>query len=156
VFCPGIGYQEYFDNYYSVIRFHHKQVNNSASPFQLVDALRCFRWYKLPKNAKLQQQESNEVICSACKKLLRDIEHQKKRSSLVSPKTRANRQAANFNYPQKFLSPASSAERKKNVQTERTKDKAKLAKYCKHDVQLDDSQHEENVQSCLRNRIKPW
>ena len=111
-------------------------MNISAIPF-------CFWWYKLPKNAKLQEQESNEAICSACKKLLRDLEHLKKRPSLVSPKTRANRQAANSDYPQKFLSPASSAKQKKNVQTERTKDKAKLNKYYKHDVTLDDSQHEE-------------
>ena len=41
------------------------------------------------------------------------------------------------------MSPASAVKWKKNAQAERVKDKALLAKYSKHDVTLDDSQHEE-------------
>lgn len=48
------------------------------SPFQRVDAKGCLYWYKLPKNATLQEQASEEVLCSACKRLLSDLEHQKK------------------------------------------------------------------------------
>ena len=143
VFCPGIGYRNYNDNYYSVIRFHKKQANLVESPFQRVEAIDCFRWYKLPKNATLQEQASNEVLCSACKQLLRQLEQQKKQSALVSPNRRVKCQAANSNYPTKYLSPVSTVKRKKNAQTERAKAKVLLAKYSKHDVTLDDSQHEE-------------
>jgi len=143
VFCPGIDYQEYHDNYYSVIRFHISQVNLAEHPFQRVDSKACLRWYKLPKNATLAEQSSDEVLCSACKRLRRYLEHQKKRSSTVSPERRTKRQAANSNYPTKYLSPASINERKKNTQAERSKDKASLSKYAKLDVTLDDSQHDE-------------
>jgi len=61
VFCPGIGYQKYHDSYYSVICFHIALVNFSNSPFQRVEAQRCLRWYKLPKNATLQEKSSDEV-----------------------------------------------------------------------------------------------
>ena len=77
MFCSGVDYQEYFNNYYSVIRFHSKQVNLVMPPFQHVDAKGCLYWYKLPKNATLQEQVSNEVLCSACKHLVSDLEHQK-------------------------------------------------------------------------------
>ena len=113
VFCPGVDYQEYFDNYYSVIRFHSKQVNLVMSPFQRVAAKGCLYWYKLPKNATMQEQASDEVLCSACKRLVSDLEYQKKRSSFVSPGRQIKRQAANSNYPTKYLSPISTNKRKK-------------------------------------------
>jgi len=70
VFCLGIGYQHYKDNYYSVIHFHKKHINFATSPFQRVGAVGCSLWYKLPKNATMQEQASNEVQCSAWKQLL--------------------------------------------------------------------------------------
>ena len=95
VFCPGIDYRKYHDDYYSVIRFHCKQVSLSEAPFQRVESKGCLRWHKLPKNATLKEQASSEVLCSLCKRLQRDLEHQKKRSALVSPERKAKRQAAN-------------------------------------------------------------
>jgi len=95
VFCPGIDYHKYHDNYYSVIGFHCKQVSLSEAPFQRVESKGCLRWYKLPKNATLKEQASSEVLCSFCKRLQRDLEHQKKKSALVSPERKAKRQAAN-------------------------------------------------------------
>ena len=115
MFCPGVDYQEYFDNYYSVFHFHSKQVNLVMSPFQRVAAKGCLYWYKLPKNATMQEQASDEVLCSACKRLVSDLEHQKKRSSFVSPGRQIKRQPANSNYPTKYLSPISTNKRKKNA-----------------------------------------
>ena len=115
VYCPGIGYQEYHNKYYSVIHFHSKQVNLSNTPFQRVDAKNCLRWHRLPKNATLKEQASSEVLCSFCKRLVRDLEYQKKRSALVSPGRRVKRQAASSNYPTKYLSPASNGARKRNA-----------------------------------------
>ena len=91
----------------------------------------------------MQEQASDEVLCSACKSLVSDLEHQKKQSSLVSPGRRIKHQAANSNYPTKYLSPISSTKKTKNIQTERSKDKALLSKYSKLDITLDDAQHDE-------------
>jgi len=64
VFCPEIVYHKYHDDYYSVIRFHCKQVSLSKAPFQRVESKGCLRWHKLPKNATLKEQASSEVLCS--------------------------------------------------------------------------------------------
>ena len=143
VFCPGIGYQEYHDNYYSVIRFHSKQVNLTNSPFKRVDSKGCLCWYQLPKNATLLEKSSDKVLCSPCKRLVSDLECQKRKSILVSPRKRSERQLASSNYPTKYLSPASVKKRIENAQVERSKDKALLANFSKLDVTLDDFQHDE-------------
>ena len=92
------------------------------------------------------EQASSEVLCSFCKRLLRILENQKKKSAQVSPGKKIRCQVANSNYPTKYLSPASSAARKRNVQTERTKDKQLLSKYSNLDVTLDDTQHDDMCQ----------
>jgi len=108
----------------------------SVTPFQRVDSIGCLRWYKLPKNATLKEQSSGEALRSSCKQLLKILEYQKKRSAQVQ------RRATNSNYPTKYLSPASSAARKRNAQTERTKDKQLLLKCSKLDEILDDTQYD--------------
>ena len=57
----------------------------TESPCQRVAAKGCLRWYKLPKNATLMEQESDEVLCSECKRLRRNLKHQKNRPSAISP-----------------------------------------------------------------------
>ncbi|XP_065907460.1 uncharacterized protein [Dysidea avara] len=143
VFCPGISYQRYQDEYYSVLRFHNKQVNLTESPFLRVESKSCLRWYKLPKNATFAEQASDEVLCTHCKRLVSRLEDRKKISENVSPCRRVKRQSASSNYPIMYLSPASVKKRKENMQAERSKDKALLAKFSKLDITLDDSQHDE-------------
>ena len=53
------------------------------------------------------------------------------------------RQEATSKAKLSYMSPASQLKRKKNVLTERTKDKRKLNKYEKTEVTLTDQQHEE-------------
>ena len=125
------------------------------SPFQRVHANRCLYRYKLPKNVTLQEQASDEVLCSTCRRLLSDLEHQNKRSSLVSPGRQIKCQAANSNYPTKYLSPFSIKIWKKNMQTERSKDMALLSKYSKLDITLDDSQHDEMCKIVTELEDKP-
>ena len=84
VFCPGISYDKYNDEYLLVVRFHCKQVNMSVAPLQRDDSIGCLRWYKLPKNATFMEQASSEVLCSSCIQLLRILENHKKRSAQVS------------------------------------------------------------------------
>ena len=112
VFCPGISYDAYFNDFYPVIRFHCKPVNVMECPVKCVHSKSCKRWFKLPKNASREEQASNEVLCGACKRLNSILKYQKSKSSLVSPAKRQKRQAPNSNYPLKFLSPASVQKRK--------------------------------------------
>lgn len=146
VFCPGIGYDAYFNDFYPVIRFHCKPVNFMKCPVKRVDSKSCIRWYKLPKNATREEQASNEVLCGACKRLISVLKHQKSKSSLVSPAKRMKRQAPNSNYPLKFLSPTSVQKRKAKTQQERSKALVFMNKYSKLDVTLDDTQHDEMCQ----------
>ena len=114
-FCPRINYSEYMQRYYAVIWFHPKKVRIMETPFTQVYAKGCVKWFKLPKNATIEENTADEACCSFCKHLRRDLEHQRRKSLLVSPGKRANRQAASSNYPIKFLSPNSAEKRKTNV-----------------------------------------
>ena len=117
-------------------------MNLTKFPFEWVDSKGCLRWYQLPKNATKQEQSSDEVLCSFCKRLVSDLECQKRKSILVDRSTRRDRQSASSNYPTKYLSPASPQKREENAQAERSKDKALLGKFAKLDITLDDSQHD--------------
>ena len=86
--------------------------------------------------ATLQEKSSDEVLCSCCKRMITDLECQKKKSSLVSPGKQIKRQSTSSNYPVKYLSPASVKKRKENAQAERSKDKALLSKCSKLDITL--------------------
>ena len=143
VFCPGIDYTKYIETYYSVIRFHCKQVDVTETPFQRVNAKGCLWWFQLPRNAMTEEKIADEVCCSYCKRLRSDLEHQKKRSALVSPAKRVKRQAANSNYPNKYLSPPSAVKRKTNVHKKNFKLRTTLARHSDADVTLDDVQHDE-------------
>ena len=90
VFCPGIDYTEYMETYYSIIRFHSKQVNIVEAPFQRVNAKGCLWWFKLASNATTEEKIAGEVCCSCCKRLRNDLEHQKRRSVYISESSKAS------------------------------------------------------------------
>ena len=90
VFCPGIDYIEYMQTYYSVIRFHSQQVSILEIPFQRVNAKGCLWWFKLPRNATTEEKTADKVCCSCCKRLRSNLEHQKRRSLLVSQTSESN------------------------------------------------------------------
>ena len=142
-FCPGIDYTEYMETYYSIIRFHSKQVNIVEAPFQRVNAKGCLWWFKLASNATTEEKIAGEVCCSCSKRLRNDLEHQKRRSVLVSPAKRVRRQGASSNYLTKLLSPASAVKRKTNTLKRTFKLKVVLTKHSDTDVTLDDVQHDE-------------
>ena len=73
-FCPGIGYEEYHQRFYSVIRYNHEQVNVTKAPFQRVDSRKCVLWFKLAHNASKEEKILDEVKCTMCKKLILDLE----------------------------------------------------------------------------------
>jgi len=142
-FCPGIDCEHYESHYHNVIRFHTKSVRCSTDPFQRIDSLNCKLWFKLPVNAPLADRFKKEVLCSSCKRLKTDLDWQRRRTLQESPQRKIKRQAPSSKAKLSYMSPASQAKRKQNSLKERTKDKAKLSKFEKTEVTLDEEQHDE-------------
>ena len=141
-FCPGIN-QDVYEEYYGVIRFDLKSVRKSATPFSRIDSVNCKLWFSLASNASARDKAASEVLCTACKRLLTDLEWQKKRTLSESPSRKVKRQAASSRARLTYMSPYSQQRRKQNFQTERTIDKRKLSKYEKMEISLADDQHDE-------------
>ena len=142
-FCPGIEWNLYEQQYFQVIRYHLKSVRYSISPFQRVDSIRCALWFKLPVNASLAEKSSDEVMCSACKRLRTDLNWQLKRTQAESPSRKVKRQAASSKAKLSYMSPASQLKRKQNMISERNNDKIKLRRYENTEVTLADDQHDD-------------
>ena len=50
-FCPGLDETQYFERYYSVIRYHLKSVRLWDKPFKRIDSVNCLLWHKLNSQA---------------------------------------------------------------------------------------------------------
>ena len=77
-FCPGIEPDEYEKEFHSVIRFHIKSVRVTDFPFHRVDSINCKLLFQLAHNATECERSAQKVICSACKRLVSDLTHQKR------------------------------------------------------------------------------
>ena len=142
-FCPGIGPDEYEKEFHSVIRFHIKSVQITDFPFHRVDSINCKLLFQLARNATQSERSAQEVRCSACKRLVLDLNHQKKRTGAETPTRRIKRQHLSSRARLSYMSPASQAKRKKLAQYERTSNIRKLKKYEDNEVTLDDEQNDE-------------
>ena len=151
-FCPGIDWEHYEDHYHIVIRYHLKSVRFSTAPFKRVDSVNCKLWYELPVNAPLTDRFTKEVMCSACKRLKRDLDWQRKHTLSESPSRHMKRQAPSSRAKLTYMSPASQSKRKQNSLTERNNDKIKLTKFEKTEITLAEEQHDEMC--TIVNRIE--
>ena len=142
-FCPGIEMKHYMTEYYECIRFHIKSVRLSEFPFQRVDSQRCSLLFELVHNASKAEKEASDVVCYPCKRLVRDLEHQKKRTAAETPTKKIKRQQPSSKARLSYMSPASQAKRKQLAQYERTNSIRKLAMYEDSEIMLDDTQNEE-------------
>ena len=142
-FCPGLEEKAYFDNYRKIIGYNIKSVRIWEKPFTRIDSKTCLLWHQLSKNNKKEDKLMSEVLCSSCKRLICNLEHQKRRSEEFSPARKLARQKPSSRYKFKYLSPASTAIRKKAAQMERSSDKAKLARHEDMELLLDNDQSEE-------------
>jgi len=124
-FCPGIDWNLYEQKYHQVIRFHLKSVRYATFPYQRVDSVRCQLWFKIARNASLAEKAASEVMCSACKRLKADLEHQLKRTRAESPTRKLKRQSASSTARLMHMSPESQQKRKKNMISQRNKGKRK-------------------------------
>lgn len=106
-FCPGVNPKQYETEYYVVIQFHIKSVRRTEFPFARVDSVNCLLWFKLAPNATASEKASAEVRCKHCKRLVLDLECQKKRSVSESPSRKVKRQSASSKARLSYMSPAS-------------------------------------------------
>ena len=95
--------------YYSIICFHSKQVAKCCNVYISVSFKKC--------HTTGASFLSNEVLYSACKHLVSDLEHQNKQSFLASPRRWIKYQTTNFNYPTKICHHSVPKDKKKNMQT---------------------------------------
>jgi len=72
-FCPGISSDAY-KLYYEVIRYNLKSVRKTDASVQRVDSVNCKLWFCLAPNASTTEKDSDEVLCSAFKRLKTDLE----------------------------------------------------------------------------------
>ena len=83
----------------------------------------------------------DSVPCSACKRLISDL-NQRLKTAVSSP-NKVKRQQPDSHCPLKYMSPSSQKKRKEYTQRDRAKHKKLLRKYLHTEVTLDDEQHEE-------------
>ena len=81
-FCEKSDYEK---EYYTSIRFHIKSVQRMEFPFARVDSVNCLLWFKLAPNATADEKSCNEVRCRHCKRLVLDLECQKRRTIAEAP-----------------------------------------------------------------------
>ena len=67
---------------------------------------RCKEWFKIAKNAPVDEKWAECVRCSSCKKLLHDPERSRRRAIAVSPS-----KGGFYHYAMNFLSPLSQQKR---------------------------------------------
>ncbi|XP_065897671.1 uncharacterized protein [Dysidea avara] len=142
-FCPGIDWTHYQQHYFNVIRFDLKSVRCTEAPFYRVDSVNCKLWFELPSNAKLADKALGEVLCSACKRLVSDLNWQLERTMSESPSKKIKQQAASSRAKLTYMSPGSRMKRSQRAIMERGVDKRKLARYEATEVALADEQHTE-------------
>ena len=140
-FCPGVDLFEYETKYFSKIRYDVKNLRRANSPFERIDSCNCLLFHKLAKNASIIEKELECVLCSACKRLVSDL-NQRLKTAVSSP-VKVKRQQTSSNCPLKYMSPSSQKKRKENAQREQAKDRSRLQKYLHTELTLDDDQHDE-------------
>jgi len=142
-FCPGINPEDYETEYFAAIRFHIASVRRMEFPFARVDSVNCLLWFRLARNAKAIEKASIEVRCGPCKRLITDLEWQKRNTTSESPSRKRKRQNASSRARLSFMSPASQLKRRQNAQSARNTLTRKLANYEENEITLNEEQHNE-------------
>ena len=142
-FCPGIDPDYYEREYYQAIRFHIKSVRQNSFPFARIDSVNCKLMFLPAANASVAEKEADEVKCSACKRLIHDLNLQKRRTLAESPARKMKRQNPSSRARLEYMSPASRMKRKRLAQYERSSSIRKLSKFEESEVVLNEEQDEE-------------
>ena len=134
--------EHYISEYYEFIRYHIKSVRLTEFPFQRVDSNNCQLFFELSHNATKTEKDANVLKCCACKHLITDLNHHKKRTNAETPTRKIKRQNPSSRAKLSYMSAANQAKHKKLTQYERTSDIRKLANLEEDEICLDDEQHE--------------
>lgn len=90
-FCPAIDPVYYDSEYHKVIHFHIKSVWWSTFPFSQVDSVNCKLWFLPASNTSVSEKAASEVKCPACKRLVHELNLQRKCTLAESPSRRIKR-----------------------------------------------------------------
>lgn len=91
----------------------------------------------------LVEKAASEMKCSPCKRLVHDLNLQRKRTLAESPGRRIKRQCPSSKARLQYMSPASQETRKRYAQYQRSSNIRKLRKLEDSEVVLSDEQNEE-------------
>ncbi|XP_065904955.1 uncharacterized protein [Dysidea avara] len=144
-FCPGIDPVHYENQYHKTIRFHIKSVRQSEFPFSRVDSVNCKLWFLPASNCKVAEKDASEMKCPPCKRLVHDLNLQRKRTLEESPSRRIKRQCPSSRARLQYMSPASKQTRKRYAQYQRSSNIRNLRRLEDSEVVLSD---EQNVEMC--------
>ena len=139
-FCPGLDPEFYKNTYYDVIRYDPKSLRRTMYPIHRIDSQKCILWHKLAKNASIFEKDMDAVMCSACKRLLKDLNQRLKKVKNADTQVKENRILASSHYPEKYLSPKSLKKKRVNMQQERS---MLLKKHLHMEVCLSEDQHDQ-------------
>ena len=119
----------YEREYYASIRFHINSVCRIEFPFARVDSVNCLHWFKLAANATAVEKSSKEVKCIHCKRLVLDLECQKRRTTAESSMRKIKWQSVSSRAMLTYMFPASQQKRQQNCQYAQNVLNSKLMKY---------------------------
>ena len=121
-FCPGIDRDPQFYRlyYYEAIQFNIKSVQETEEPFARVDSINCKLWFQLASNATSAEKSAKEVQCSPCKRLVTDLNCQRRRTLAEGPGRKMKRQSSSSRARLTYMSLASQQKRKTSALTERS------------------------------------
>ena len=106
-FCAGIELVHYLEHYFEVIHFYLKSLCQTEVPFYQMDSVNCKLWFEVPIDAPLTFKSCAEVTCSACKRLISDLDWQLKCTKSENPMRKVQRQAASLRSRLIYMSPNS-------------------------------------------------
>ena len=118
-------------------------VRQTLEPFDRIDSINCRLWFQPASNATRAEKSAQEVQCSARKRLVSDLNCQRRRTLKESPSRTVKRQSSSSRARLKYMSPASQQNRRSNAQAARSNMMRKLKRCGEADVTLTDDQHEE-------------
>ena len=133
--CPGIR------EYPPEVRFKTKHLREWGLPFNRIDSDNCLLWH-IPNNRRHPCGDRLRDGCASCRRLDHDIQQLLQSSAETSEAQKSSRGRVGSNYPLKYLSPASKAERTSRIIKESKNLSAKLSAQSLS-FKVNDRQHHE-------------
>ena len=105
----------------------------------------CVLWHE-PNNLQHPTGDTLRDVCAPCRRLQADVDQLVKKARRTSEATVAARASIGSNYPLKYLSPTSKADRVSRISKERKNLSANVSALSPFNFDLKDKQHSELLQ----------